>query len=266
MFTGLIVAAAVAASSAFGIGLAGAGDNQPPTESWFDGDALYAGEQRLIPGEGEKPGASGEFVDWSALWEAYLAALYADCMADAPAGLGRCDVVIVDRRADAPPLVPDPITMSDLAAFRPLVGELIVEPDGWGVVGTPTNFYATAETHTMSGELFDVPIEVRWTPTSYVFHYGDGTLETSDASGTPWRGTEESWTETSTSHTYASREDVTASLTVVFTAEVDAGGGWFPVPGTLPVAAPSVPVKLFEVGTVLTDGDCMANPMAAGCG
>ena len=160
----------------------------------------------------------------------------------------------------------DPITLSDLAPFRPLVGELIVEPDGWGVVGTPTNFYATAETHTMSGELFDVPIEVRWTPTSYVFDYGDGTSETSDASGTPWRGPEESWTETSTSHTYASRDDVTASLTVVFTAEVDAGGGWFPVPGTLSVAAPSVPVKIFEVGTVLTDGDCMANPMAAGCG
>ncbi|WP_425843620.1 hypothetical protein [Agrococcus sp. TSP3-2-1] len=142
----------------------------------------------------------------------------------------------------------------------------MVEPDGWGVVGTPTNFYATAETHTMSGELFDVPIEVRWTPTSYVFDYGDGTSETSTASGSPWRGPEESWTETTTSHTYASRDDVTASLTVVFTAEVDAGGGWFPVPGTLPVAAPSVGVKIFEAGTVLTNGDCMASPTAAGCG
>ncbi|WP_405218621.1 hypothetical protein [Agrococcus sp. Ld7] len=170
---------------------------------------------------------------------------------------------------DLRPVVPGtelPITISDLARFAPLVGELVVEPDGWGVVGTPTNFYATAETHTMDGELFDAPIEVRWTPSTYRFDYGDGTIEESAASGAAWSGPDQSWSETSTSHTYADREDVTASVTVVFTAEVDTGGGWFSVPGTLPVDAPSVTVKLFEVDTVLTNGDCMTNPSAAGCG
>ena len=177
----------------------------------------------------------------------------------------RLNFTVIDNRPGAA-AVGQAITLSDLAQFRPIVGELIVEPDGWGVVGTPTNFYATAETHVMAGELFDLPIEVRWTPSSYVFDYGDGTVETSDASGAAWRGTKESWTETATSHAYAERIDVTASLTVVFTAEVDAGSGWFAVPGTLPVAAPSVDVKVFEVDTVLTNGDCMANPSAAGCG
>src|SRR5690606_2683040 len=98
------------------------------------------------------------------------------------------------------------------------------------------------------------------------FDYGDGTVEETEASGAAWQGAEESWTETATSHAYAAREDVTASVTVVFTAEVNAGSGWFAVPGTLPVDAPSVAVKVFEVDTVLTDGDCMANPSAAGCG
>ena len=60
--------------------------------------------------------------------------------------------------------------------------------------------------------------------------------------------------------------DTLGEVTVVFTAEVNAGGGWFAVPGSLPVDAPSVSVKLFEVDTVLTNGDCMANPSAAGCG
>lgn len=234
---------------------------------YSNGELVFYGEVSA-PGDssGDGGAAPGE-VDSEAeqAWRAYLQMLHDRCVA------------MGENVDECPPPPPppgepleaesfDPITLSDLAAFRPLVGQLVVEPDGWGVVGTPTNFYATAETHTMSGELFDVPIEVRWTPTSYVFDYGDGTSERSDASGTAWRGPEESWTETGTSHTYASRDDVTASLTVVFTAEVDAGGGWFPVPGTLPVAAPSVPVKIFEVGTVLTDGDCMANPMAAGCG
>lgn len=171
---------------------------------------------------------------------------------------------------DAPPApVADavrPITMADIERFTPIVGELVVEPEGWGVVGTPTNFYATAETHTMDGELFDSPIRVRWTPSSYIFDYGDGTVEETEASGSAWRGTEESWTETATSHTYSSTDDVTASVTVVFTAEVNAGAGWFAVPGTLPVEAPGVSVKVFEVDTVLTDGDCMANPTAPGCG
>ena len=167
---------------------------------------------------------------------------------------------------EAPTPVERPITIADVAIFRPIVGELVVEPDGWGVVGTPTNFYATAETHTMDGELFDTPIQVRWTPSSYRFDYGDGTVEETDASGAAWNGTEESWTETATSHTYAAREDVTASVTVIFTAEVNAGSGWFAVPGSLPVDTPGVTVKVFEVDTVLTDGDCMADPSAAGCG
>lgn len=192
---------------------------------------------------------------------------YEECMAAEtdPVTCERMNFAVIDNRPGAAE-VGQPITINDLAQFRPIVGELVVEPDGWGVVGTPTNFYATAETHTMPGELFDTPIRVRWTPTSYVFDYGDGTVQTSEASGTAWRGTEESWTETTTSHAYAAREDVTASLTVVFTAEVDAGAGWFAVPGTLPVDAPSVGVKVFEVDTVLTNGDCMANPSAAGCG
>lgn len=232
---------------------------------------VVVGGSLIHPGIGPaEPGADGSTIaapneEAEQAWRAYLQMLHDRCVA------------MGENVDECPPPPPppgepleaesfDPITLSDLAAFRPLVGELVVEPDGWGVVGTPTNFYATAETHTMSGELFDVPIEVRWTPTSYVFDYGDGISETSTASGTAWRGPEESWTETGTSHTYASRDDVTASLTVVFTAEVDAGGGWFPVPGTLPVAAPSVPVKIFEVGTVLSNGDCMENPMAAGCG
>lgn len=239
----------------------------PGIVSEFEDAALNLAGERLEAGTQGDASLDGT-VDWAALWDDYIRSLYDQCMAASTPGLERCDVVLATGSGLDPLSIAasQPFTINDLAQFRPLVGELVVEPDGWGVVGTPTNFYATAETHTMPGELFDIPIEVRWTPTSYVFDYGDGTVETSDASGTAWRGTEESWTETSTSHAYAERVDVTASLTVVFTAEVDAGAGWFAVPGTLPVDAPSVDVKVFEVGTVLTNGDCMANPAAAGCG
>lgn len=207
--------------------------------------------------------------DPEALWQAYIDALVQACLdaASGPLEEARCNDMVVVRGPGAPPEAGAPvITMSDLARFTPIVGELVVEPDGWGVVGTPTNFYATATTHTMDGELFDTPIQVRWTPSSFVFDYGDGAVEETAASGAAWRGADESWTETATSHAYSSTDDVHASVTVVFTAEVDAGSGWFSVPGTLPVEAPAVSVKIFEVETVLTEGDCMANPSAAGCG
>lgn len=244
-------------------------DPAPAPIPEFEGDALELAENRVLPGHSDTafgPGGSG--IDWDALWAAYLAGRVQSCRdsATGPLAAARCDVIVVDNRAGAPAAGTAPITISDLARFTPLVGELMVEPDGWGVVGTPTNFYATAETHTMDGELFDAPIEVRWTPSAYRFDYGDGTVEETQASGSAWSGPAESWTETTTSHTYADREDVTASVTVIFTAEVDTGAGWFAVPGSLPVDAPSVSVKLFDVDTVLTNGDCMANPSAAGCG
>lgn len=249
----------------FGLKISTAPDPQPEPIGQFEGGHLEVGEGRLIPGAGEA--APGSDVDWDALWAAYLAGRVQACRdsATGPLAAARCDVIVVDNRPGSAAAVA-PITISDLAQFRPLVGELVVEPDGWGVVGTPTNFYATAETHTMDGELFDAPIEVRWTPSSYRFNYGDGTVEESSASGSAWNGPDESWTETTTSHTYADREDVTASVTVIFTAEVDTGAGWFAVLGSLPVDAPSVSVKLFDVETVLTNGDCMANPSAPGCG
>ena len=195
-------------------------------------------------------------------WRAYLASLAELCV-DMNEDQSACVPPPADPADPAPLAASDPVTIEDLAQFRPIVGELVVEPDGWGVVGTPTNFYATAETHTMDGTLFDAPIQVRWTPSEFHFDYGDGTTQTTTAPGSAWG--DDTWTDTATSHTYTSRDDATATLTVVFTAEVDAGSGWIAIPGTLPIAAPGHTVKLFDVDTVLTDGDCLTNPTAPGC-
>lgn len=246
---------------------------------WFDGGQLhFAGEQTTgggASGAGQSASSGAPVVEVdpaiAAGWARYYDRISSDpalsALCAAMAESDRACVAPVAEPGDPPAAAPaDPITIEDLASFEPIVGELVVEPDGWGVVGTPTNFYATAESHTMQGDLFGAPVTVRWTPTSYAFDYGDGTTETTEASGRAWQGTEEQWTETATSHTYADRDDATATLTVTFTAEVDAGGGWFAVPGSLPVQAPPVEVKVFEVDTVLTDGDCRAHPTAPGCG
>lgn len=247
--------------------LQASGNDQRDIDGRFQSGSLEVAAEQVGLG-GSIDQIQQKAVDWEALWEAFLDRRFADCEADAVSEIaaGRCQVTAIDNRGSLPSDSVDPITIEDLAAFRPIVGELVVEPDGWGVVGTPTNFYATAESHTMQGDLLGSAVTVRWTPTTYAFDYGDGTTQTTEGSGAAWSGTGEQWTETSTSHAYSSRDDVAASLTVTFTAEVDAGGGWFQVPGSLPVEAPAVPVKVFEVDTVLTAGDCAAAPTAPGCG
>lgn len=158
-----------------------------------------------------------------------------------------------------------PITIADLASFTPAVGELVVQPENWGVLGIPTNFVATATDHVQSGTLLGQPIQVRWRPTAFTFDYGDGTVVTSDEPGALWVGADDDWTATSTTHEYQSRGEYAATVTITFEADIAADGGWSSVPGTLAVAAPTESVRIFEVHTVLTRGDCIDYPDDPGC-
>lgn len=177
------------------------------------------------------------------------------------------DIVPADpANPSAPAAAPTrALTLTDIANFTPIVGELVVQPDGWAVTGRPTNFYATAGVHTVDGTLFDQPVTVRWTPVAYAFDFGDGTIVTTETAGAAWQGEDAAWTETATSHTYQDRTDRTATVTVTFAAEVDAGFGWFAVAGTIDVAAPSEFIKVYTVSTVLVRGDCFEYPDDPGC-
>lgn len=160
-----------------------------------------------------------------------------------------------------------PLTIADLAAFRPAVGELITQPDGWGAAGRPTNFIATATDHIQEGTLLGEPVRVRWRPVSFTFEYGDGSAQTSPTGGAIWPTTEAEWTTTATSHTYESRGPVVASVTVEFAADVarvDADA-WSTVQGTLPVSTGPANLHIYEIHTVLTRGTCKEYPDDPGC-
>lgn len=157
------------------------------------------------------------------------------------------------------------ITIADLASFTPAVGELVVQPENWGVLGIPTNFVATATDHVQQGTLLGQPIEVRWRPVAFTFDYGDGTAVTTEDPGALWVGTDDDWTATATTHEYQSRGEYAATVTITFEADIAADGGWSSVPGTLDVAAPTESVRIFEVHTVLTRGDCIDYPDDPGC-
>ncbi|MEV7631424.1 hypothetical protein AB0N64_03335 [Microbacterium sp. NPDC089318] len=159
-----------------------------------------------------------------------------------------------------------PITITDLASFSPAKGTVLGEPDNLGVAGLPTNFVTEAETHVRSGELFGFPIDVRFTPVSYTFHYGDEESETTPSPGASWESLGQAqFTPTDTSHSYAERGTYDARVDIAYTAEIDLGVGWFPIDGQLDIPGPTQQIRIFEAHTALVARTCAEQPSAPGC-
>lgn len=159
-----------------------------------------------------------------------------------------------------------PLTIEDLARFAPDPVTTTAEPGNAGVVGMATNFVATVAAHTVSGTLLDRPVTVRFTPARVVFDHGDGTTATAPDGGRTWATLGQApFTATPTSHVYTRRGTYTTRTTVAYTAEVDVGGGWFPVSGELSVDGASRQIRIYEATTALVARTCEERPAAAGC-
>lgn len=160
-----------------------------------------------------------------------------------------------------------PVTISDLASFTPATVNVSMEPDGWMIIGLPANFIANASTNAASGSLFDVPIDVRFTPVSYTWSWGDGTSSTSNSGGSTWDdlGVEE-FTATATSHVYDEKGTYTISLAVHYSVDIRGPGtAWMPVDGRLTKAALSVTAIATTATSVIVDKECSKNPNGPGC-
>lgn len=159
-----------------------------------------------------------------------------------------------------------PLTITDVAQFAPAPVATAGEPGNVGVVGMPTNFVAAASVHTKAGTLFGRPISARFTPARFSFAFGDGTRATSNTGGRSWASLGQAqFTPTPTSHSYRDRGTYSAHVTVHYTAEVDIGGGWFPVPGELAIDGPVQQIRVYEAETALVARTCVEQPGAPGC-
>jgi hypothetical protein len=159
------------------------------------------------------------------------------------------------------------ITIRDVATFIPTPGRQQMEPDGWAVAGLDTNFYAITGPHVVNGTLLGRPADVRFTPTTYRWTYGDGTSATKGTPGGTWAalGIAE-FEPTPTSHVYEQVGDYTITLSIVFSAEYRFdGGSWRPVVGTITLPANDLYIRVGTAKTVLVEHDCLANPSGPGC-
>jgi hypothetical protein len=196
-------------------------------------------------GAGGGEGDGGEFV----CPELHLCPVWDD----EPAGPG----------AAAPPAV----TITDVARLVPSVGVSGMEPQGWAVVGLPSNFYADSSPRTAGATLLGRAAEVRFTPVSFSWSFGDGATLTTSSAGAPWAslGLPE-FSETETSHVYAAPGSYTIGLAVSFAAEYRFGtAAWTPLAGTVPGTAPPLTATAHDAKTVLVPGDCRVPAAAPGC-
>ena len=147
-----------------------------------------------------------------------------------------------------PPPLPNRIQRSALANITPQPATLHMEPNGWAIIGRPTNFWTTAQKHTINATVLGHQVTVTFTPTTTDYHYGDGTTQTAHEPGGSWHdlGLPE-LTDTHTSHRYTTKTQITASATVHYQATVHANGNTIPVTGDITATTTSQQFQLYEV-------------------
>lgn len=164
------------------------------------------------------------------------------------------------------PSEPRVITLEDLASFTPASPSIRMEPGGWMVRGLPSNFIADASINSQDGSLFETPVAVRFTPTSYNWDWGDGSTDTFSVPGETWEELNlPRFSETTTSHVFEERGDTTVGLAVAYSVDASVDGGeWITIEGTV-AATTTIDARVLTGKTVLVDGDCAEDPTGPGC-
>jgi len=236
----------------------------PPVSADITQGTVELGTRGTQPGQGQsqRPGPGGiRVVD-----------AQGPAFPPPPPGAARCIESWTCAAPGEPAAPPQPtgrgpITWADLAAFRPSATTLRMEPNGWMVLGLPTNYYLSAGVNVQSGTLLGAPASVRFTPAGYRWIYGDGASSTTGTPGSSWAaaGLPE-FSTTATSHVYEEAGTYQASAEVNWAAEYTLDGAtWVPVEGTLPLPAPPLSGVTTDPSTVLVARDCIRNTSAPGC-
>ncbi len=174
-------------------------------------------------------------------------------------------VCVADRGVTPTPAPPGSPTITDIADFPVSVATVHNQPEGWGVVGKPTNFYTEGGAHEVTGTLLGQPATVRFTPVAWHWDYGDGVTNTTDTGGRRWTK-EKQFRPTPTSHEYEEKADYTITTFIDYVAEYRfAGGPWIRVDGGLRVRANDLDIITWRVKTVLVAHDCIEDPKGIGC-
>ena len=159
------------------------------------------------------------------------------------------------------------VSVSDLQNFPAYAAPTNMEPNGWTIVGLPTNFWADPSAQIQEGLLLGQPAHVMFTPIGYHWDYGDSNTTSTPTSGSNWKNLNlAEFSNTTTSHTYATKGTYTVVLTIDYRADYSFGDqGWRPVEGIVTVPSAPFTVMAAKESTVLVAQDCNTNPRGPGC-
>jgi hypothetical protein len=123
------------------------------------------------------------------------------------------------------------------------------QPEDKTLVNFATIFYARPHSFVRTITLLGQQVHVEATPTSYAWHYGDGSSTTTSTPGAPYPAKD-------ITHNYADAHvTVQTSVDVTYSARFQVGGGgWQDIPETVTIAGPASALRISEA-TALLSGD-----------
>lgn len=162
------------------------------------------------------------------------------------------------QRAPTPPT-----SVSDLVAFQPLPPGIVIEPGSWSLPRVPTNIFSSAGAQSQSGTLLGWPIEVRFSPQSFRWSYGDGASVTRSEPGSSWGSNQ--FGTTATSHVFRAPGTYTITLQVDYSVSYRFDqGGFIPLSGVVTRTGPPATLQIFRVNSVLVEEGCPPGGLVQG--
>jgi hypothetical protein len=137
------------------------------------------------------------------------------------------------------------------AQFRRLpipAAEIVVQPDPGSrptLVNVETNLLTVRTVQLLRTTVLGQPVQVRATPSTYHWDYGDGARRVTTNPGGRYP-------VMPTAHVYRTAGVFTVGLSTAFSGEYSvAGGPWLPIDGTASVPSPTVRIEAVEARTHL---------------
>ena len=121
------------------------------------------------------------------------------------------------------------------------------QPRDKTLVNFATIFYAEPQTFTRTLTLLGQSVDVEATPTSFTWHYGDGSSATTSTPGAPYPAKD-------VTHSYTdAHTTVQPSVDVTYSARFRVGNGaWQTIPDTVTIAGPAGALRISEATAVLS--------------
>ena len=121
------------------------------------------------------------------------------------------------------------------------------QPRDKTLVNFATIFYAEPQRFTRTLTLLGQSVDVEAEPTSYTWHYGDGSSATTSTPGAPYPAKD-------VTHSYTdAHTTVQPSVDVTYAARFRVGNGaWQSIPDSVTIAGPAVSLRISEATAVLS--------------